>query len=265
MYLDRIFKQAEEPIQQKKVFSDKDEEMFVSIFKADDDTGEELENPDQGGGQGGNAGAQGGNQGGNDDAGESLENPDEGGQQQGGNQGGDDENGEELENPDQGGDQGGNQGGEDNGSGEELENPDQGGQDPNAQQGQDPNAQPQPGQDPNQQQGEDGESESEKKIKDINERIQLFRKHRKLEDTVQVLYDAVSNAIGQVVTTDSRIKLLRIQKDLLVTKGQLEYAISLDFKTIDMDKATDIYKVLEKKVSLMSDTLRKIRKENAEV
>jgi hypothetical protein len=254
MYFDKILKQAEEPIKQQKVFSDKDEEMFVSIFKADDDdTGESLENPDEGGGNAGeDAGAaQGGNE---NDTGESLENPGEGNQQ------GEDDNGtgESLENPDDNQDTGGQpQGGEDNGSGENLENPDQSGQDPNV--AQDPNAQ-QPPQDPNQ----DAGSDADKKIQDINERINLFRKHRKLEDTVQVLYDAVSGAIGQVVTTDSRIKLLRIQKDLLVTKGQLEYAISLDFKTIDMEKATEIYKVLEKKVSLMTETIRKIRKENAE-
>lgn len=254
MYFDKILKQAEEPIKQQKVFSDKDEEMFVSIFKADDDdTGESLENPDDGGNNaGGNAGAA---QGGNDnDSGESLENPGEGGEDNG--------SGESLENPDNNQEASGQpQGGEDNDSGESLENPDQGGQDPNTAQGQDPNAQ-QPAQEQNQQEG--AEAESDKKIKDINERINLFRKHRKLEDTVQVLYDAVSGAISQVVTTDSRIKLLRIQKDLLVTKGQLEYAISLDFKTIDMEKATDIYKVLEKKVSLMTETIRKIRKENAE-
>lgn len=264
MYFDDIIKQAEEPIQ-KKVFADKDEEMFVSIFKAEEDTGENLENPDEGGNDAPAAGGQaaGGNQGGND-TGEDLENPDQGGaeENQGGNQGGnqDDNNGEELENPDEGGNQGGNQGGEENQGGENLENPDQGGQDPNAQQ--DPNSQPP--QDPNAQQQEGGESETDKKIKDINERILLFRKHRKLEDTVQILSDSVASAIGQVVTSDNRLKLIKIQKDLLVTKGQIEYAISLDFKTIDMEKATEIYKVMEKKVALMSDTLKKIRKENAE-
>ena len=254
MYFDKILKQAEEPIQQKKVFTDKDEEMFVSIFKAEDDTGESLENPDDNGTEDDASTA--GNDQGEGDTGEELENPDQGGAEE--NQGNDQGSGEELENPDQGGEQSGNQGGEDNGAGENLENPDQGGQDPNAQQGQDPNAQ-----DPNAPQ-EGGESETDKKIKDINERILLFRKHRKLEDTIQVLSDIVVTAIGQVVTSDNRIKLIRIQKDLLVTKGQIEYALSLDFKTIDMKKTTEIYKVIEKKVILMSDTLKKIRKENAE-
>jgi hypothetical protein len=253
MYFDDIIKQAESPIE-KKVFTDKDEEMFVSIFKAEDDgTGESLENPDDNAGGGNNeAGAQGGG-----DTGENLENPDQGGNDQG-NQGGQDNGtGENLENPDQGGEQQGNQGGQDDGSGENLENPDQGGQDPNAAPQQDPNAQP--AQDPNQQ-----NADGDNKVKDINERIQLFRQHRKLEDTVSVLYDSVSAAISQVVTVDSRVKLLRIQKDLLVTRGQIEYALSLDFQTVDMDQTQKIYSVLLKKVSLMSDTIKKIKKENAE-
>jgi hypothetical protein len=265
MYFDNIVKQAKASFQEQRVFADKDEEMFVSIFKAegdDNDTGESLENPDDTGAGGESPDAGGANDSG---TGESLENPDGNGNPDGGDQGADNGNdngtGESLENPGEGNqddgsgnaDQGGGQG--DQGAGESLENPDAaGGQDPNA-------AQPQ--QDPNQQQ-QNPEDEAEKKIKDINERIQLFRKHRKLEDTVQVLYQSVSSAIGQVVTADNRIKLIRIQKDLLVTKGQLEYAISLDFKTINMEKAEEIYKVLEKKVALMSDTLKKIRKENAE-
>ena len=259
MYFDDIIKQAESPIE-KKVFTDKDEEMFVSIFKAegdDNDTGESLENPN-----GSEPSGEGPDASGTDDnsTGESLENPDANGNPDGGEKSpdnSDDNNtGESLENPgednqapssgdaNQAGDQ-------DNQAGESLENP-------NAAGGQDPNA-AQPQQDPNQQ-----NADADNKVKDINERLQLFRQHRKLEDTVSILYDSVSAAISQVVTVDSRVKLLRIQKDLLVTRGQIEYALSLDFQTVDMDQTQKIYNVLLKKVSLMSDTIKKIKKENAE-
>jgi len=266
MYFDNIVKQAKASFQEQRVFADKDEEMFVSIFKAEgdeNDTGESLENPNGSEPSGESPDASGTE---DNSTGESLENPDANGNPDGPDNSPDnsDDNstGESLQNPgeenqapnsgdaNQAGDQ-------DNQAGESLENP-------NATGGQDPNA-AQPQQDPNQQQQQSSpEEEADKKIKDINERILLFRKHRKLEDVVHTLYQSVSSAIGQVVTADNRIKLIRIQRDLLVTQGQLEYAISLDFKTINMEKAEEIYKVLEKKVSLMGDTLKKIRKENAE-
>lgn len=220
-----------------------EERDFISLFADGDD---ELENPNDNG-QEPPADD-------NQNAGNQQGNP----QPDNNNNAGNDDQGEELENPDNNG--------EDNADSNGQQNPPPA--DPNAQQNPppaDPNGQqnPPPPADPNAQQNPNGQQQQSKE-EIINRRILAFRKHRKLANTIATLQGSVSAAIKHAINIDNRNMLMRVQKDLLTTSGQVEYALSLDFKTIDLTKIEKIYDAMEEKVRIMSEAIKKIRKEDLE-
>jgi hypothetical protein len=99
-----------------------------------------------------------------------------------------------------------------------------------------------------------------KKLVDASKRIDLFNRHRSLYKTVDVWINVVSSALPNIVSEDIRTNFLKIQKDLSKTSGQLEYALSMDFTKMNIERIEEIYNAIKKKIDIMAEQVIKMRK-----